>query len=900
MSREIAKAYDPQQIEPRWAECWVKQGLFKADPNAPGPVFSIVIPPPNVTGMLHIGHMLDHTEIDILTRWHRMRGYNTLYLPGTDHAGISTQRVVVRQLAEKKINYRDLGREEFVCKVWKWKEESGGTIQGQMKQIGDSCDWSREQFTLSPELSAVVREAFVRLYEEGFIYREKRLLNWCPVCLTVLSDLEVVHEDRPGHLWHIKYPVAGSAGAFLTVATTRPETMLGDTAVAVHPEDERYQHLIGKNVLLPLMNREIPIIGDAMVDREFGTGAVKITPAHDPNDFEVGRRHNLEQIDVLTDDAHMNANAGAYAGLDRFAARKKIVEDLKGLGLLERITDHLSAIGLCERSHTIVEPRASTQWFCRMKELAAPAIAAVENGSIAIIPENRRTEYLNWMGNIRDWTLSRQLWWGHRIPAWHCQDCAEVIVSRVDPPQCTKCGSKKLKQDPDVLDTWFSSGLWPFSTLGWPAETADFKKYYPTNLLITGYDILFFWVARMIMLGLHFTGDVPFRTVYLHSLVRTASGEKMSKSKGTGLDPVALNQQYGTDAVRFCLASMAAPGTDIVLSDDRLLGARSFANKIWNAARFLFVNLDKFEQSGVSIEEISAPEVREKGPYGVHGHVPIIDRWFFARLAETVETVNDALANYRFHEGAQAVYQFFWGDFCDWYIEWVKPDLLNEDREKSLVAWKNLFAGFEAALRLLHPFMPFLTEELWHQLPQKSGAKSIALGTYPEARGGWKDPAALAEFGLVQETIQGLRTLRAEMKLDKKKVVAEFASADAAVREIVSANREGIVRLGLLTELGVLDGKLAEGAGGKRSTAQFDLRIPYVAEAIDVGAELARINKEIDRLRKDIAGKEGQLGNDTFRSRAPEKIIQGLEATLAERRVELGKFMERLKELEAH
>lgn len=898
MSREIAKAYDPQQIEPRWAELWVKKALFKADPEAPGPAFCIVIPPPNVTGSLHIGHMLDHTLIDILTRWHRMRGYNTLFLPGTDHAGISTQRVVVRQLAEKKIKYRDLGREEFVKRVWQWREESGGTIQRQMKQIGESCDWSREKFTLSPELSAVVREVFVRLYEEGLIYRKKRLLNWCPVCLTVLSDLEVVHEERPGHLWHIKYPVAGSAGEFLVVATTRPETMLGDTAVAVHPEDERYKHLIGRNVQLPLTGREIPIIGDEMVDREFGTGAVKITPAHDPNDFEVGLRHNLPRIDVMTDDAHMNELAGAYAGLDRFVARKKIVEDLQAQGLLEKITDHVSAIGICERSHTIVEPRASTQWFCKMKPLAEPAIAAVESGEIVIIPENRRTEYLNWMRNIRDWTLSRQLWWGHRIPAWHCADCHEVIVSRTDPTKCPKCGSSKLEQDPDVLDTWFSSGLWPFSTLGWPADTADFRKYYPTSVLLTAYDILFFWVARMIMFGLHFTGRVPFHAVYLHSLVRTASGEKMSKSKGTGLDPVALNQEYGTDAMRFCLASMAAPGTDIVLSDDRLLGARSFANKIWNAARFLFVNLDKFEEGGISLEELAAPGVRDKAPYAPPGgEVPIIDRWFFARLAETIATVDDALANYRFHEAAQSVYQFFWGDFCDWYIEWVKPDLLDADRGKSQVAWKNLFAGFEAALRLLHPFMPFLTEELWHQLPQKSGAKSIALDTYPEAHAGWKNGAALREFGLVQEAIQSLRTLRAEMKLDKKKVAAEFASSDAGVRSVVETNRAGILRLGLLTDLTVLAGKLPEGGGGKRSTSQFDLRIPYVAETIDVGAELARVRKEIERLTKDIAGKEGQLGNETFRSRAPENIIKGLEATLAERRVELQKFSERLKEL---
>ena len=730
MGREIAKAYEPQQIEPRWAEFWVKEELFKADPSAPGPAFSMVIPPPNVTGSLHIGHMLNHTEIDILTRWHRMRGYNTLYLPGTDHAGISTQRVVVRQLSHQGIYYRDLGREEFVKRVWQWKEESGGTIQRQMKQIGESCDWSRERFTLSPELSAVVRDVFVRLYEEGLIYREKRIVNWCPGCRTVLSDLEVVHEEKQGHLWYVKYPVVESQ-EFLVVATTRPETMLGDTAVAVHPEDERYKHLIGKRALLPLMNREIPIIGDEMVDREFGTGAVKITPAHDPNDFEAGKRHGLPQIEVMTDDAHLNENAGAYAGLERFAARKKIVEDLQAQGYLEKIVEHINAIGHCERSRTIVEPRISTQWFCRMQPLAEPAIAAVERGDIQMVPENRRTEYLNWMRNIRDWTLSRQLWWGHRIPAWYCGDCNEIIVAREEPKTCAKCASSKLQQDPDVLDTWFSSGLWPFSTLGWPEKTADFERYYPTSLLITAYDILFFWVARMIMMGLHFTGQVPFRAVYLHSLVRTPTGEKMSKSKGTGLDPVALNQQYGTDAMRFCLASMAAPGTDIVLTDDRLLGARSFANKIWNAARFLFVNLEKFEQAGVGLEELAAPAVREQAPYAYEGEVPLIDRWLFGRLAETVETVNAALEDYRFHEAAQGVYQFFWGDFCDWYIEWVKPDLQSTDLERASAAWKNLFAGFDAALRLLHPFMPFLTEELWHQLPQKAAVKSIALDRYP-------------------------------------------------------------------------------------------------------------------------------------------------------------------------
>jgi valyl-tRNA synthetase len=897
MAREIAKAYDPKQIEPRWAELWVKEELFKADPSAPGPAFSIVIPPPNVTGMLHIGHMLDHTEIDVLTRWHRMRGFNTLYLPGTDHAGISTQRVVVRQLSHQGIHYRDLGREKFVERVWQWKQESGGTIQRQMKQIGESCDWSREKFTLSPELSRVVREVFVRLYEEGLIYREKRMVNWCPGCLTVLSDLEVIHEEKQGHLWYIRYPVAGSK-EFLVVATTRPETMLGDTAVAVHPLDERYQHLIGKNAVLPLMNRDIPIIADEMVDREFGTGAVKITPAHDPNDFEAGKRHNLPLIDVMTDDAHMNENAGAYAGLERFAARKKIVEDLQAHGLIEKITEHVNAIGHCERSRTIVEPRVSTQWFCSMKPLAAPAIEAVKRGDIQIIPENRREEYFNWMRNIRDWTLSRQLWWGHRIPAWYCAN-GHVNVSREEPRKCPQCGSTELRQDPDVLDTWFSSGLWPFSTLGWPEKTADFERYYPTSLMITGYDILFFWVARMIMLGLHFTKQVPFRVVYLHSLVRTASGEKMSKSKGTGLDPVALNEEYGTDAMRFCLASMAAPGTDIVLSDDRLGGAKAFANKIWNAARFLFVNLEKFEQGGATVEEVAAPEIREKAPHSWRGEIPLVDRWLFARLADTVATVNDALNNYRFHEAAQSVYQFFWGDFCDWYIEWVKPDLQHADCERATVAWKNLFAGFDAALRLLHPFMPFITEELWHQLPQSAGAKSIALERFPEARSSRMDAGAVKEFGLVQEVIQTVRTIRAEMKLDpKKRVGAEFSSGHAETRRIVETNRDGILRLALLSELTVSAGKLAEGGGASRSTADFDVRIPYAAETMDVAAERARLSKEMQGLQKAITSKENQLGNETFRSRAPEKIIQQMEEALNGQRIELQKMEERLRSLE--
>ena len=895
MAREIAKAYDPKQIEKRWAECWVKENLFRADASQPGPVFSIVIPPPNVTGSLHIGHMLDHTVIDILTRWHRMRGFNTLYLPGMDHAGISTQRVVVKKLADEGIDYRKLGREEFERRVWQWKAESGGAIIGQMKQIGESCDWTREKFTLSPELSRVVTEVFVRLYQEGLIYRAHYLINWCPSCLTALSDLEVNHQEHAGHLWYIRYPVVGGS-EFVVVATTRPETMLGDTAVAVNPEDERYRHLVGKKLILPLMNREIPVIADEMVDREFGTGAVKITPAHDPNDFAAGQRHGLPEINVMTGEGKMNANAGAYAGLDRFSARKKIVEDLEAQGLLERITDHTLSVGLCERCKTVVEPRASDQWFCKMRSLADRAMEAVEGHEITIVPENRREEFFHWMRNIRDWVISRQLWWGHRIPAWHCGNCAKVTVASTPPTECAHCGSEQLRQDDDVLDTWFSSALWPFSTLGWPEQTPDYKKYYPTSALITGYDILFFWVARMVMMGLHLTGQVPFRSVYLHSLVRNTSGEKMSKSKGTGLDPVALNEKFGTDAMRFCLTSMAAPGTDIVLTEDRLLGARSFANKIWNAARFLFVNLDKFEEGGASLEALASPEVRDQAPYRFSGSVPLIDAWLFARLADTLDIVESALKTYRFHEAAQSIYQFFWNDFCDWYIEWVKPELNSADRERATVAWQNLFAAFEAALRLLHPVMPFLTEELWHQLPQRAGAKSIALERYPEARSEWRNNHAFEEFALVQEVVTTVRAIRADMKLDpKKRLAAEFSSLDAKARSVIAANLDGILRLALLTELQVSADKPPAG-GAVRSTSLFDVRLIYT-ETVDVATECARLKKEQDRLTKSIVSKQRQLEDDTFRSRAPEKVVRGMESALGQDRTELAKTEDRLKQL---
>jgi valyl-tRNA synthetase len=921
---EIPKAYEPLEIEERWAKAWFEEKLFRAENSADGPAFSIALPPPNITGSIHIGHMLEHTQIDMLVRWRRMSGYRTLWLPGMDHAGIATQYVVERKLAEQGIRRQDLGREEFERRVWKWKEESGGAIKQQMIRLGASCDWTREKFTLEPALYRSVIEAFLRLYHQGLIYRGRYMVNWCPDCQTAISDLEVVHVERAAKLWHLKYPVADSNGEYLVVATTRPETMLGDTAVAVHPDDERYSKRVGRSVILPLVNREIPVIADTYVDREFGTGVVKITPAHDPNDFEMGKRHHLPEIDVMTNDGRINENGGKYAGLDRFEARKRIVEDLTALGLLEKIEDMTHAVGICDRSKTEVEPKISTQWFCKMRPLAEPSKKAVLDRWIEVVPDNQRTILLNWLENIRDWCISRQLWWGHRIPIWHCGDCRELVPavdSSVEifegharaagmPKRCPKCGGTKLTQETDVLDTWFSSGLWPFSTLGWPDPTADLQKFYPTSLLISGYDILFFWDARMIMMGMHLSGarigadtktlpsdTIPFRRLYLHSLVRTAEGAKMSKTKGTGVDPLQLTRENGTDALRYMLASMAAPGTDIVMSEDRILGARAFANKIWNAARFLFLNLDKREAEGYSLEELAGVDVRAKAPYTAPGAAALPHRWIFSRLAVVVALVNDALENFRFHEAAQTIYQFFWGDFCDWYIEWVKPQLMASDREVALPAWRNIFAALDAALRLLHPVMPFLTEELWHRLPQPEGARSIALDRFPAPRANWSDPTAQANVATLQEIIAAARNIRAEMKLDpKKKVAADFSSGDAAVRALAQEHRDLLLRLGTLSEVHISDKALDPAGAMVRSTAQFDMRIAY-GEGIDKAAESAKAKKEIERLEKDIESKRGRLADKTFRSKAPEKVVRDMENTLREREIELQKFRDRLAQL---
>jgi valyl-tRNA synthetase len=934
MPREIPKAYEPREIEERWAKAWFDEKLFRAENSGDGSgrTFSIALPPPNVTGSIHIGHMLEHTQIDMLVRWHRMRGERTLWLPGMDHAGIATQFVVERTLAKESIKRQDLGREEFERRVWKWKAESGGVIKDQMIRLGASCDWTRERFTLEPALYRAVLEAFLRLYRDGLIYRGRYMVNWCPRCLTAISDLEVVHNERTGNLWYIRYPVAGTK-EHIVVATTRPETMLGDTAVAVHPDDERYLHLLHHKILLPLTNREIPIITDPAVDRAFGTGAVKITPAHDPNDFEMGKRHQLAQIDVMTDDAHLNEGAGPYAGLDRFIARARIIADLEKVGLLETIVEHTHSIGTCDRCKAIVEPRISTQWFMKMKPLAEPAAKVVIDGLIEVVPDNQQTILLQWFENIRDWCISRQLWWGHRIPIWHCAGCKEMVPaldSRIEiveeharaasaPTKCPKCGGTNLTQDTDVLDTWFSSALWPFSTLGWPDDTEDLRTFYPTSLLISGYDILFFWDARMIMMGLQLSGTrlvnaegaqdtsragkleltIPFRRLYVHSLVRTAEGAKMSKTKGTGVDPLELTEKFGTDALRYMLVSMSAPGTDIILSQDRILGARAFANKIWNAARFLLLNLEKAEASaGITLDEVASPEVRAKAPYVARGSGTLANRWIFSRLSAVSEEVSRALQEFRFHEASQTIYHFFWGDFCDWYIEWVKPQLAAVDREVALAAWRNIFAVLDAALHLLHPMMPFLTEELWHRLPQPAGARSIALDKFPEPRADWSDPMAEKEMIVVQSIIIAARNIRAEMKIEPKQPIPAFITpGDTETGYPLSSEEDAIKRLANLSEIRWTGRREFDSSRGLiRSAANFDVYIAY-GEAVDKAAELSRLRKEIDRLAKDISSKQARLADEAFISKAPAKIVEDLRVTLATRQIEHQKLLDRLSQL---
>jgi valyl-tRNA synthetase len=872
MSHELPKTYDPSLIEVRWAEYWVKEKLFSVKTPAPGEltnrrVFTLLLPPPNVTGRLHMGHMLNQTEMDIIIRWHRMLGDLTLWVPGTDHAGIATQMMVERQLASEGTSRQKLGREAFIKRVWEWREHYGGAILGQMKRLGASVDWDREYFTMDERLSRAVTEVFVRLHEEGLIYRGNYIVNWCPRCMTAISDLEVVHEEYAGKLYQIRYPVSGDSQRSLMIETTRPETMLGDTAVAVNPRDERYTALQGKKLMLPLLEREIPIITDELADPEFGSGAVKVTPAHDANDFQAGLRNNLPQINVMDEQARINENGGPYAGLDRYEAREKILHDLQHRGLLAGTKDHTYAIGKCDRCKTIVEPRLSTQWFIRIKPLADRAIEAVEKGEIVFTPANYAKTYFEWMRNIHDWCISRQLWWGHRIPAWHCRDCREIIVTRTPPQKC-KCGSGRLEQDQDVLDTWFSSGLLPFTVFGWPEKTRDLEVFYPTSLLITGFDILFFWVARMIMLGCHFMADhpqgsVPFQEVYIHALVRDAERQKMSKTKGNVIDPIEVTEKYGTDAVRFTLASMASPGTDIAFSESRTDGYRAFANKIWNAARFMFMNLDRV--GGVRVEDSGDESSLAK----------LEDRWIYSRFNRVAGEVNESLRAYRFDEAANAVYKFFWGEFCDWYLEILKPRLSGEEKEARSTA--SLLADlFESALRLLSPFMPFITEEIWHAMYEgKPPRRSIALAAYPQLDPSRVDAAAEEQMATLQELIVAIRYLRAEMKVETKEKVSIRIHAGDDVRKLVEENRGTLELLPKVDSIEFVNESLAHNAG-VHATPRFELLLKYERK-VDVAAERERLNKELSRLEGQLANAQRQLGNQQFLAKAPGNVVEGLK-----------------------
>ncbi|MGC2327894.1 MAG: valine--tRNA ligase [Candidatus Sulfotelmatobacter sp.] len=920
MPHELPKSYEPGAIEKRWADYWIKEKLFSVPTPPPGPpsekttrpVFTLLLPPPNVTGRLHMGHMLNQTQMDIIVRWHRMRGFITLWLPGTDHAGIATQMMVERDLAKEGKKRRDLGREKFIERVWEWKKLYGGAILDQMKRLGASVDWDREYFTMDENLSHAVREVFVRLYEEGLIYRGKYIVNWCPRCETAISDLEVKHEEVAGKLWEIRYPVVGSS-EFITVATTRPETMLGDTAVAVNAKDGRYTHLHGKKVLLRLMQREIPIITDELAQPEFGTGAVKVTPAHDPNDFEAGKRHNLPQIDVMDEHAHMNANAGRYTGLDRYEARKRVLADLQEQGFLVGEKDHTLALGKCERCGTVVEPRLSEQWFIKIKPLADRAIEAVESGEITIVPDNYRQIYLNWMNNIHDWCVSRQLWWGHRIPAWTCGNdgCKEVIVAREAPTKCTKCGGAKLEQVSDVLDTWFSSGLLPFTTLGWPEKTRDQAVFYPTTLLITAYEILFFWVARMVMFGCHFmqgheqdaaikkasgwsdkkNDSVPFRQVYIHALVRDADRQKMSKTKGNVIDPLEIIERFGTDATRFTLAAMAAPGTDIAFSESRTDGYRAFANKIWNAARFMFMNVDRVE-----------PGLRPADGQGVRRSTSTLeDRWILSRFNRVAADVNAALETYRFHEAANRIYDFFWGEFCDWYLELIKPRLIYEDGTDTgpaRIACASLVDLFDASLRLLHPVMPFITEEIWQAIYEgKPPFKSIALAKYPDVTESQVDIAAEVEMAILQDLIVSVRNLRAELKVEPKvKVPIEVFAPEAEIRRMIEQNRGAVERLAGVEKITFVEESLAKRAGA-RSTSRFDVHAVYERK-IDVAAECERLKKELEKIEKELGNNQKQMTNEQFLAKAPAQVVEGLRKRAAELVVLQEKCKSKLAELE--
>ena len=851
----IPKVYDPASVEKKWYEFWEKNRYFHAEPEPGKKPFSIVIPPPNITGKLHMGHALDNTLQDILIRWHRMMGDNTLWMPGYDHAGLATQIKVEEVLKKEEGKTRfDLGREEFVKRVWAWKEEYGDRIINQLKCLGISCDWERKRFTMDEGCSRAVRETFVSLFEKGLIYKGTRITNWCVNCHTALSDIEVEHEDTPGHLWYVRYPVVGEEDTYLTIATTRPETIPGDTAVAVNPEDERYAKLIGKTLRLPILNREIPVIADSYVDTKFGTGAVKITPSHDPNDYEMGLRHNLPEIVVIGKDGVMTEEAGPFAGLERYECRKQIVARLKEEGYLVKIEEHSHAVGHCQRCHNIVEPLVSTQWFVKMQPLVKAAVDCVTDGRTQFVPERFTKNYTGWMENIHDWCISRQIWWGHRIPVWYCDDCGEMSASRTDLEKCPHCGSTHIHQDEDALDTWFSSALWPFSTMGWPDNTELLKQFYPTSVLVTGYDIIFFWVARMLIMGMEFMKEIPFEKVFIHGLVRDSQGRKMSKSLGNGIDPLEVIEKYGADTLRFMLITGNTPGNDMRFYWERVEGTRNFANKIWNASRFALMNMEGYDKDA------------ELAPY------TLADKWILSRLQDTVKDVTGLLERFELGEAGRAIYDFIWSEVCDWYIEIAKPRLYNKEAAAERATAQHVLATvLVSAMKLLHPYMPFITEEIYQCLPHE--AESIMISKWPVADESLVDPEAERGMNAIMDSIKAIRNMRAEVNANPGKKIPAIMLVSEDLREVVAHNDSYIKLLGGIDnlELRPLNGEKPENAMAAVVTG-IEVYLP-LAGLIDVEKETQRLSKELAAMEKDLQRAGGKLNNAGFLAKAPEDVI---------------------------
>jgi len=882
MSKELAKTYDPKGIEDRIYQNWLDKKYFHAEVDRSKKPFTIVMPPPNVTGQLHMGHALDNTMQDILIRYKRMQGYNALWQPGTDHAAIATEVKVIQKLKEQGIDKNDIGREEFLKHAWEWKEEYGGRIVNQLKKLGSSADWDRERFTMDEGCSKAVEEVFVKLYNKGYIYKGSRIINWCPVCKTSISDAEVEHVDQDGFFWHINYPIVGEEGRFVEIATTRPETLLGDTAVAVNPEDERYQDLVGKMLKLPLTDREIPVIADSYVDKEFGTGCVKITPAHDPNDFEVGKRHNLPEINIMNDDATINELGGKYAGMDRYEARKAMVADLDALGLLVKVVPHTHSVGTHDRCKTTVEPMIKPQWFVKMQEMAKPAVEALKKNELNFVPDRFDKIYLHWLENIRDWCISRQLWWGHRIPAYYCDECGEVVVAKEMPKVCPKCGCTHFKQDEDTLDTWFSSALWPFSTLGWPDKTEDFDYFYPTDVLVTGYDIIFFWVIRMVFSAIEQTGKVPFHHVLIHGLVRDSQGRKMSKSLGNGIDPLEIIDQYGADALRLTLITGNAPGNDMRFYMERVEASRNFANKVWNASRFIMMNLEKAEVPGEMPKD----------------QLTAADKWILSKVNTLAKEVTENMDKYELGIAVQKVYDFIWEEFCDWYIEMVKPRLYNDgDTTKSAALW-TLKTVLVNALKLLHPYMPFITEEIFCTL--QSEEESIMISKWPEFIEEWHFAEDEAAVEMIKEAVRGIRNVRTGMNVPPSKKAKVFVVSESEnVRNTFENGKVFFATLGSASEVTVQADR--SGIDEDAVSAVLPEAVIYMpfAELVDIDKEIERLQKEEQRLTKELARVNGMLSNERFMSKAPESKVAEERAKLEKYSQMMDQVKERLTHLQA-